>query len=74
MNTNDKRQTQVSKRPASVAATNLEEIQRRRRHRNLRANVITVVMIMASLGMLAYIAWQLANPVTIYVSKVLGGR
>jgi uncharacterized membrane protein len=52
----------------------LEEIKRRRRRRNLRANVITVIMIVASLGMLAYIAWQLANPVTIYISKVLGGR
>jgi hypothetical protein len=70
MDNDGKRKTQT----APKGAATLEEIKRRKRNSDLRANVISVVMIFLTLGMLAYIAWQLANPVTIYVSRIFGGR
>lgn len=68
MSAEGKRKTQTA------GKATLEEIKQRKKARDLRANVITGVMILLTLGMLAYIAWQLANPITIYVSRFFGGR
>jgi hypothetical protein len=71
MDAENKRKTQAVN---TAGRATLEDIKRRKKNRDLRANVITVVMILLTLVMLGYIAWQLANPVTIFVSRVFGGR
>lgn len=51
----------------------LEETKRRNQARNTRANLISVVMILLTLCALAYIAWQLNHPITLYISRLFGG-
>ncbi len=57
-----------------IAQHSLERVDHARRRRSVVANTITVLMIGGTLAMLAYIAWQLNNPATLYLSRVFGGR
>jgi hypothetical protein len=50
----------------------LEQVKRRNRARNTRANAVTAVMVMLTLVVLAYIAYQINHPVTIYISRLFG--
>jgi len=52
----------------------LERVDRARRRRSAVANSITVLMLGGTLVMLAYIAWQLNHPITLYLSRVFGAR
>jgi hypothetical protein len=63
-----------SKSRSRPSAAELEKIVRRRQSRIAAANLVTTVMIVLTLLVLAWVAYQLNNPVTIYLSALFGNR
>jgi len=57
--------------PKSVHATGWRSIQARNQERHLTANIITVVMIVLTILVLVWIAYQLNNPIALNLSRLL---
>ena len=64
---------QVVKKPIDpVAAAELERVRRRNRRRDLIANVITVIMLLLTLAVLGWVAYQINNPIALNISGLFG--
>jgi hypothetical protein len=62
------RTTQTTKRVARSAAE-LRRIQARNRARNTTANFVTVLMLLLTLAVLGWVAYQLNNPIALNLSQ-----
>ncbi len=63
-----------SKNRSRPSAQELEKIVRRRQNRIAVANLVTTLMLLLTVLVLAWVAYQLNNPVTIYLSALFGKR
>jgi hypothetical protein len=52
----------------------LAKVERRKHSRDAVANLVTAFMLLLTLLVLAWVAYQINNPITIYVDGILGKR